>query len=251
MDREPYEILANIFGFVSDNMGASMTCKTFRVTLQTMHMRKQLLNYSDPYFLHQSHKRYGFKFCSILTRNIKKVLAQIQNNCKNYTCLNYVCFVLFNENVGYVYDYTDMCLLLVFCTIVDYAKPKYILKMIECIKIHPIRLDIFYEKLLSIAFDFKSYEVLKIIMSDAHIKNIWGITLLKRHSDDITIDNAVFEIDFMIENFIVTYDEIINIIIDPEPMGMINGLVYDLELKNKLLEYLEEKKAKCVKNQSK
>lgn len=224
MDKQPYEILAIIMGFVDDNIRTSMTCHLFRDVLQKMYKSKQLMNVNDPYVLSRHHKKYGFRVYDIIKKDMDKIT--------NHKCLNFIGDILFaNGEQGFVYEWGSIYILLFQnCITNNASRPTYFPKMLTQIKHHLYRLDTVYERIILVTLASKSFDVFVILMQDLGARQIWGTFIFRqRYLNESDINVIIKEMDILMENKVMSANEILN---------FVRLHANDLKLRYEIMEYL-------------
>ena len=190
MHNLPYEMMAHIFVFVEDNIYVSMVCKTFRGILQKMYVSKQLSNVNDPYVLSKIHKEPEF----ILEDNIPKI-----TNKKSLDYIaTFICESYFQGDI-------QILLLKQNCISNNLSTRQPIHQVIKFMAGHSFHYYKTINEILNIAFKFKRWSFLEILMSFNSIRIKWIVSVHHRYDNENDIDIIIDEMDYLNDNKIMSY----------------------------------------------
>ena len=195
----PPEIIAHIFHYIPDKMNTSMTCKLFQTILQNT---KHTENINDPYYLSKN-----FNMCYDVQLEL----------ITNYNCLNFITYIhiminKYNIQNNSVMSESDKFAILSYfslllhrhCDINNVSKPDYI--NILCISLQE-----YNRKFLADIITLKKYltspDVVLLIFP--YIKSIYfSLISFRLGIINLKPDDIYTEIDFFVENNVLTYEEI-------------------------------------------
>jgi hypothetical protein len=179
----PYEMITHIVNFVKDKIGLSMTCKLFDKLVLDIYKSGKLSNVNDSYYL--------------------KHLSNYQNidEIYNHNCLNLVMYRLSNLQYSNLY----FPILARVLETKNISKPEYIATISK--KIIGIT-NIGMKHILHNTITYKSYDILKIIMSNSKPIEQGFLVFFLELYQNLNIEDTKKEMTCMIENDVVSYKNI-------------------------------------------